>query len=593
MEYTIKIFLKVIVNIIICLSIVSCKDSFLDVPPKGALSASLLNTEKGIQDLLIGAYSALNGQGIYGTNWNTGVENWLYGSVVGGEAHKGSHPGDQSYMDRIENFNADPSMAAFNEKWIVNYEGISRCNNILKILPTVQGISDQTSRNIQGQTLFLRAHYYFELKKMFNRVPWIDENTSDFNVANDIDIWPNITKDFEDSVDLLPEVQKEVGRANKWAAASYLAKCYMFQGEYEKANALFDEIIENGNTSLGISYSLFPRFNYNFLPNLELSSPEAVFSIQYTVNAGNGTPLHSGGGIRLNYPLKGPTNCCGFFQPSQDLVNSFRTNGEGLPYLDDYNEYEVKNDMGLTPTDPFTTDTGNLDPRLDWTVGRRGIPYLDWGVHSGSDWVRDQSTGGPYSPIKHVFWKINFDEHSNHTAWGTGTAVNYVLIRFSDVLLMAAEAKVNLGGVENLNKAEELVNLVRKRAANPDGFVYRYINDDSPEDGFSDTPAANYKVSPYPQGTFNSLGGEYALKAIYLERKLELAMEGHRFFDLVRWDIAETTLNSYWAYENQIVRNDIKGTFVSPKNNYYPIPLDQIDLSIRDGSAVLIQNQGY
>src|SRR5690606_25485708 len=269
MKYPIGQTIKAAVIALIWITVLSCKDSFLDVPPKGALSASLLNTERGIQDLLVGAYSALNGQGIYGTNWNTGVENWLYGSVVGGEAHKGSHPGDQSYMDRIANFNADPSMVAFNEKWIVNYEGISRCNNILNILPMVQDISEQAAENIRGQVLFLRAHYYFELKKMFDNVPWIDENTTEFNVPNDVDIWPHITRDFELSVELLPETQSEAGRANKWAAASYLAKCYMFQREYEKANVLFDEIIEKGNIAFGIYYSMFRMINLMFLLNLE------------------------------------------------------------------------------------------------------------------------------------------------------------------------------------------------------------------------------------------------------------------------------------------------------------------------------------
>lgn len=571
----------------------SCSKSFLEVPPKGSLDESLLQTRQGIHDLLIGAYAALNGQGIYGTDWNTGIENWIYGSVVGGDAHKGSQPGDQSYIDQLANFNANPTMVALNEKWIVTFEGVIRSNNVLKVLSGVQGLSSEEVDNIKSQALFLRGHYYFELKKMFDKVPWIDENTKDRNLPNDTDIWPKIEADFKFAMDNLPEVQNEPGRANKWAAASYLAKTYMYEGKFQEADDLYNEILEKGKTASGVRYDLFPMFNQNFLPELEIASPEAVFPIEYTVNAGNGTPRQSGGGIRLNYPISGPTNCCGFFQPSQDLVNSYRTNNAGLPFFDNYNSHEIKNDMGLTSSDSFIPDEGKLDPRLDWTVGRRGIPYLDWGVYSGFDWVRDQATGGPYSPIKHVFWKRNYDEHSNHSAWGVGTAVNYLLIRFSDVLLMAAEAKAQLGGSDNLNKAEALVNRVRNRAANPNGFVFKYEDDNNPLEGFSSSPAANYQISPYEAGTFNSKGKDFALKAIYFERKLELAMEGHRFFDLVRWGIAKDVLNDYKRYENTIVRNDINGVFISPKNSYYPIPQEQIDLSVKEGKPVLVQNTGY
>jgi hypothetical protein len=164
------------------------------------------------------------------------------------------------------------------------------------------------------------------------------------------------------------------------------------------------------------------------------------------------------------------------------------------------------------------------------------------------------------------------------------------VIRFADVLLMAAECEAQVG---SLAKAEEYVNLVRARAANPQGFVYKYKNNNDPTGGYSTVPAANYKVSVYPAGDFGSKGKDYALNSIYYERKLELAMEGHRFFDLVRWGTAESELTAYFGYEGKLTSDVARGKFTKGKNDYYPIPQRQIDLSQSGGSPVLKQNPGY
>jgi hypothetical protein len=293
----------------------------------------------------------------------------------------------------------------------------------------------------------------------------------------------------------------------------------------------------------------------------------------------------------LNYPYNGPFSCCGFFQPSVDLANSYRTNpATGLPYLDNYNDHLVKNDMGLLSGDSFTPDAGTLDPRLDWTVGRRSIPYLDWGPHPGQDWIREQVSAGPYSPKKNVYWQATQDKYYDGSEWAPGTALNNVLIRFSDVLLMAAEAEVQTG---DLNTAEDYVNIVRKRAANPAGFVHTYKDPNKPMNGYTNTPAANYFIRPYPDGNFASNGKDYALKAIYFERKIELAMEGKRFFDLVRWGIAQQTLNAYFSYEGNITSDISNAQFTTGKNEYFPIPQRQIDLTMVNGQASLKQNPGY
>src|SRR3546814_142508 len=175
----------------------------------------------------------------------------------------------------------------------------------------------------------------------------------------------------------------------------------------------------------------------------------------------------------------------GFYQPSQDLVNSFKTHpATGLPYLENYNTNPVKNDMGITSGDPFTPYTGTLDPRLDWTVGRRGLPYLDWGLHEGQSWVRLQSYAGPYSPKKYVYWQETQETNADQSSWAPGTANNVLIIRFADVLLMAAECEIEAG---TLAKAREYINLVRARAAKQEEWVHQYINNADPLAGFSGT----------------------------------------------------------------------------------------------------------
>ena len=218
-------------------------------------------------------------------------------------------------------------------------------------------------------------------------------------------------------------------------------------------------------------------------------------------------------------------------------MNSFRTSG-GLPLLDfTYNNDPIKSDQGLRPSDPFTEDTGPLDPRLDWAVGRRGIPYWDWGIHTGSDWVRDQTYAGPYSPKKQVYRKSQEGIYTEVGTWTSGyTANGYRMIRYADVLLLLAECQIETG---NLNGALENINLVRARAANPEGFVRE-------ADGV--TPAANYQISLYPAFP----DADYAREALRMERKLELGMEGHRWFDLNRWGNTIEELNRILVYEKSM-----------------------------------------
>lgn len=612
----------------------SCGKDFLQRPALGSLSQEVLANKKGVESLLIGAYGALDGQAeeenlAGGGQWEASPDNWIYGSVAAGEAHKGSDASDQPPIAAIAVGDSDPSNGFFNTKWKSVYEGIARANSVLQVLAIAEDITDDEKKEIEAEARFLRGYYYLDLKKMFNMVPWISDSTADYNQPNDKDIWPEIEEDFQYAFDNLPVTQSDVGRANKWAAAAFLAKVYMFEDKYQDAKPLYDQIIAQGETSNGLKYDLVAHFEDNFDAATE-NNAESVFAIQMAANTGSGTIADANQGDMLNFPYNSPFGCCGFFQPTQDLVNSYRTNpSTGLPYPDDYNQHAVKSDMGILSNQSFTPDQGTLDPRLDWTVGRRGIPYLDWGPFPGQDWVRDQNYSGPYAPKKNVYWEATQGEYYDPNSWAPGSAINYVTMRFADVLLMAAECEIEAG---SMDKAREYVNRVRARAANTEGMVnYTYneayakasvssqaamlalsSNDIKPGDwvvrtdrhstfvlikgkpddihNWDEYIMPNYKIGLY---TNTWTDKEQARKAVRFERKLELAMEGHRFFDLVRWGIADQTMNAFYQYENTIT-TDLKGAhFTKGKNEYYPIPQRQIDLSTTGGVPVLKQNPGY
>ncbi|MCW3466609.1 RagB/SusD family nutrient uptake outer membrane protein [Chitinophaga nivalis] len=593
------------VILIMAMLVCSCSKSFLDKHPQSALQEDALTNKKGVTTLLVGAYAALDGQDFAnsdmvnlsgGSGYAVSPDNWIYGSVCGGEAHKGSDPGDAATILSIGTFAGNATNGFFNDKWRVDYEGIRRCNFVLHILKKVQDMTPEEKTAVAGEARFLRAHYYSDLKKMFNKIPWVDENSTsydklnvnDFKIPNDKDVWPYIEADFKFAADNLPEEQPEIGRANKWAAVAYLAKSYLYQGKYAAAIPLFESVINSGKNTQGQRFDLVPVYHDNFDAFKE-NNEEAVFSIQYSANDGSGGTGNANQGNMLNYPYNGPFSCCGFYQPAVDLVNAFRTDAAGLPFIDNFNQHPIKNDMGIVSDSAFLPDAGNIDPRLDWTVGRRGVPYLDWGVHPGQNWVRDQQSAGPYSPKKSVYMQVNQDKFYDGNGWAPGNAINYMLIRFADVLLMAAECEVKAG---DLGKAEAYVNRVRQRAMNPAGFVYTYKDPAHPMNGYTNTPAANYKIGTYPVGEFGRKGATWAMKAIQFERKLELAMEGHRFFDLVRWGLAATELNRYFNYERGIT-GDLGAASFGSRNLYFPIPQRQIDLSVKDGKSLLTQNTGY
>ncbi|WP_080238991.1 RagB/SusD family nutrient uptake outer membrane protein [Spirosoma rigui] len=568
-----------ILLLVTCISY-ACKDQYLVVQPTGQLAGSQLSTKAGLDGLLLSAYSQLNARGF---TQSASSNNWVRGSISGGDANKGSNSGDFNALTPFQRYEVQAASGEVNQKWQAMYEGVSRANAVLRTLSAAGAdVSDVDKKRIGAEARFLRGHYYFELKRAFNMVPYVDE-TKDYGtgvdaIGNDVDIWPKIEADFKAAYDNLAETQDAAGRANKWAAASYLAKTYMYQKKYADAKTLFDLIIANGKTANGKKYGLVAKYANVFNAEFD-NNEESVFAIQAAANAGSSDNANPD--LVLNFPYNtgssGPAGCCGFFQPSFELANSFRTNANGLPLLDgSYNvgANQLVTDQGIKSAEPFTPDAGPLDPRLDHSVGRRGIQYLDWQPHPGLDWVRDQGFGGPYAPKKFVFYKSQDKTLTDASSWTDGySAINYNIIRFADVLLMAAEAEIEVGSLE---KARTYINQVRKRAADPAGFVIQ-----------NGKPAANYVISEYTTAFANQ---DAARKAVRFERKLELSGEGHRFYDLVRWGIAATELNAFLAYEAPKLPTGYLGAkFTAGKDEYMPVPQTQIDIQ----KGLLKQNPGY
>ncbi|PWT99094.1 MAG: RagB/SusD family nutrient uptake outer membrane protein [Bacteroidetes bacterium] len=583
-------------RLILLLILLGCNKNKLNEPQLGYLDENAIANSNGIDLLLIGAYSDLEGSS--GTDiFQVGgaASNWIFGSIVGSEAYTGgSDLTDQPGIVSIESFTESSENNIVAQKWREVYDGVARSNVVLRMLTKTKGLDSSYINETKAEALFLRGYFHFEAKKTWNDIPFIDESVSyesgNYFVSNDT-TWSHINNDLSFAVQHLAPTQSQPGRVNKYAAEAFLAKAYLFQKRFYEAKLLLDDLISNGETASGEKYALFENYHDNFDPKYK-NGPESVFAAQVSVQD-NSSGVNGNTPDFLNFPSGLFDNGYAFFLPSQYLVNHFKTNASGIPDLDHFNETDIKNDQDIESSDPFIPYAEPLDPRLDWIVGRRGIPYLDYGIHPGKNWTRNQEIFGPYVPKKMLVSNKERNVYTESNNWGGVrlSANNVNLIRFADVLLWAAETEVEIG---SLDQAEKYVNMIRNRAANPSGWVHTYIDDNDPSKGFTNIPAANYVVSPYPEGWFSTNGADYARKAVRYERVLELGMEGHRFYDLVRWGIADSEINGYLANESK-KRNYLSGAyFQKGKNEYFPIPQTQIDLSVdQSGKKKLKQNPGY
>lgn len=598
-----NIFRVTLATMAILLVALSCNEDFLDVQPPGSYSEPSLQNASGVEGMLVATYSALDGSwfeswGNNRFNQNAGASNWVYGSIRSDDSYKGTEPNDGADLNPIERAEVQPNNPVLNNKWGAVYDGVGKANAVIRNVAIVEDMSEAQKTRVLAEARALRAHYHFEGVKVFGRVPFVDETVgidAPFaevkNPANgEPFIWANIEEDLLFAYNNLPGTMPDPGRINKYAAGALLAKAYIFQAKWSQAEPILDDIINNGTTASGAALSLLPNFYDNFRADKEASNTESLFG--YEASYGDGSISNGNYEQTLNQPhgSNARTSCCGFFQPSQNLANSFKVDDNGLPMPDTFNDSDIAVDEKIASDAPFTPEQGPLDARIDWTIGRRGIPFLDWGINPGSGangWVRDPNNGGPYNPVKSVPTFAEFDANlAGVIDWGfTSSAKNVHIVRFADVLLMSAEVKAELG---KLADALVLVNRVRERAANPDGFVV----DDAGK------PAANYNV-----GLYTSFASQAdALKAIRFERKLELAMEGHRMFDLVRWHVnsgssalpfdAIAFMNDYFQTEGA-KRPHIANSTFEARNLYMPIPQSVIAQSTVDGVENISQNDGY
>lgn len=562
----------------------SCQDNFLQQNPLGAISPASLNNSAGVEGALINAYGTLRGTG----GWYTSPMNWMWGSVRSDDAYKGSEPADQNQLNPIERFEVLPSNGSVRDKWSGCFDGIGQANVTLRLLKDVQ-MPDAQKRSIEAQARFIRGFHYIEALTHYNKVPYIDETVVDLaqfaQLTNTADIWPQVEADLKFAYDNLPGTQSQIGRVNKWAAGAYLAKAMMFQRKWADARTLLQTVIDQGTTAGGAKYALMERYGDVFR-GVNENGPEMVFGIQYTIGDGNAGANGSQDAVLAHPHNNGPGGCCGFFQPAQNLVNAYKTGTNGLPLFDTFNQSDVNN-FESTPNNLFYA--GPLDPRLDWAVGRIGIPYLDWGLASTS-WIRSAPNGGPYLPKKHIHYRDEMGRFQIAGGWGQSVSgKNWPAMRFADLLLLKAECDVE---TNNLEEARAIVNRIRRRAANPEGFVRKLVDDADPSKGFSTTPAANYVISEY---TAPWTSQAVARTAVLWERRLELAMEGHRWYDLLRRDRATMTsvMQEYLRVE-QTKRTHLAGArYTQNKDEFLPIPEQQIARSTVNGAPNITQNPGY
>ena len=544
----------------------SCGEDFLYRAPLGSVDKEVLKTAQGADMLVITAYATLTRAG----GWGSTPFNWTFGSMYGGDANKGSDPLDQSVLNEMESYIVTASNGYLGDKWAWVYLGNKRVEIALQVLAEIEDMDAGLKKIREGELYFLRAMFYFEGVKVFGPyMPYIDETNTenDPKIYNDKDIYPNILADVDKAIANLPDRPADLGRTYSYAAKMLKAKILMQLGRMSEAQPLLADVLNNGSTASGLKYGLSDDLNSNWDAAWDNKSPESIFEIQFS-NDGNNNGNQA---MSICYPHNGgPGGCCGFFQPSFELVNSYQVDDNGLPFLNG----EYRNRPSVTtltgeapPNICINNGTIAVDPRLDFGIGRVGIPYKDYGPASGV-WVRDVDNGGCFLPKKHVYFARDegtIGRGGMSDGWAPGSAMNIQYLSVRDAMLLYAECLANAG---DMSGAMGYVNQVRERAAKPVNIIYH-------EDG---TAAANYKVSTYPASHATFTDKDLCIKAIRMERKLELAMEGQRWFDLVRWggDYMNQAIADYLRYEAQYINKFNNLVPLAANKTSFPLPTLQI-----------------
>ena len=561
---------KILYSVLTVLALVgttSCSDFLDDQKPQGVLDSDMVKDPSNVDNLVISAYAVFT----TAEDINSSFSMWNF-DVRSDDAYKGGNgtsDGDVFHQLEIEqgvlttNWN-------INDMWVRLYNCISRVNSAISVLETTSD-SYQLKTQRLGEMKFLRAYAHFLLKRLYKNIPFImDANLKqeDYNTLSNTEFtndegWQQIINDVEYAYSVLPVKQTDKGRPSKAAAAAFLTKAYLYKA-YRQDDAASNQVtsinredllkvIEYSNPDIYSAggFDLEPDFHNNFRPETQYENGvESIWAMQYSINDGTkyGNLNWSYGLIVPNIP--GVTDGgCDFYKPSQNLVNAYRTDADGHPFIDTFNN----KDYDLTQ---------DADPRLFLTVGLTGLPYefnSKYMMDASATWSRSNGLYGYYVTLKQ-----NVDPDCGYLVKGSwwGTPMNRIVFRYADVLLERAEAYAQLN---ETGEAIKLVNEIRKRAKQSTGMIANYPSD----------YGVKFNISTY-NGSYSQ---EDALKIVKMERRLEMGMESERFFDLVRWGEAEKVLNKYFAEETNNCSIYGDAHFTANKNEYLPIPFSQVAAS--------------
>lgn len=561
---------KILYSVLTVLALVgttSCSDFLDDQKPQGVLDSDMVKDPSNVDNLVISAYAVFT----TAEDINSSFSMWNF-DVRSDDAYKGGNgtsDGDVFHQLEIEqgvlttNWN-------INDMWVRLYNCISRVNSAISVLETTSD-SYQLKAQRLGEMKFLRAYAHFLLKRLYKNIPFImdanlkqeDYNTLSNTEFNNDEGWQQIINDVEYAYSVLPVKQTDKGRPSKAAAAAFLTKVYLYKA-YRQDDAASNQVtsinredllkvIEYSNPDIYSAggFDLEPDFHNNFRPETQYENGvESIWAMQYSINDGTkyGNLNWSYGLIVPNIP--GVTDGgCDFYKPSQNLVNAYRTDADGHPFIDTFNN----KDYDLTQ---------DADPRLFLTVGLTGLPYefnSKYMMDASSTWSRSNGLYGYYVTLKQ-----NVDPDCGYLVKGSwwGTPMNRIVFRYADVLLERAEAYAQLN---ETGEAIKLVNKIRLRAKQSTGMIANYPSD----------YGVKFNISTY-NGSYSQ---EDALKIVKMERRLEMGMESERFFDLVRWGEAEKVLNKYFAEETNNCSIYGDAHFTADKNEYLPIPFSQVAAS--------------
>jgi hypothetical protein len=595
---------KILLIIATSMLLFSCSD-FLTQEPTQVLNTAEVTNASMVEGAVIATYASLGND-----HYDTPFSLWPYGNVRSGDAYKGGRdPNDIGDFGFMEICQSRVDMGEFNSMWYALYCGVARANSALKLLNSLTDaqfsakVTSATRTQRIAECKFIRAHYYFQLKILFNRIPYFDEtvpaekyaSTSNTALSSE-QIWNNIATDFLFAFNNLPAKQTDKGRANKYTAEAYLAKTKLYQaygmgdadGSHYKITTpgqlpsvrksaldsvitYCKDVISNGG------YQLASDFANNFLPDNFPGGPyengkESIFAIQYSENDGTMFGRLNFGDV-LATPMG--VGCCDFHKPSANLFTAFKTNSDGLPIPDNgFFSWPTNSNASFVEDAMPDLTVNTVDPRIDHTIAIPGHTFkYDQTTIYQQSWNRTPAIYGFYASLKEnvTAGTNNFDYI--HVGPFYGNDKDRIVLRYSDLLLWLSEAEIQEGDIAD---GMAIINQIRERAANSTGLL-KLANGQY---------ESKYKVGVYPTNVTQG----FAFSALQWERRLELAMEGCRFFDLVRWGIAGNYLNSYYATESKGIPTYLSGgNFTPGRDEFLPIPLTQVEFS----HGAYTQNPGY